>query len=135
MGLFPLGCDCIGSWPALARRRLWVGSSAFMAMALVQVLHDVLQSGIRWRVTLHACPDQGCLVRFEKTGKCGRLLHQESAQWNRLAGGFLLPRERVAGGMVPKYLVERIEAILRGSPLPARRAEREQVRGRLVRAR
>jgi hypothetical protein len=36
--------------------------------------------------------------------------------------------------MVPKYLVERIEAILRGSPLPARRAEREQVRGRLVRA-
>jgi hypothetical protein len=36
--------------------------------------------------------------------------------------------------MVPKYLVERIEAILRGSPLPARRSEREQVRGRLVRA-
>ena len=47
----------------------------------------------------------------------------------------LLPREQVAGGMVPKYLVERIEAILRGSPLPARRSEREQVRGRLVRAR
>ena len=110
-------------------------SSAFMAMALVQVLHDVLQSGIRWRVTLHVFPDQGSLVRFEKSGKGGRLLHQESAQWNRLAGGFLLPRERVAGGMVPKYLVERIEAILRGSPLPARRAEREQVRGRLVRAR
>jgi hypothetical protein len=37
--------------------------------------------------------------------------------------------------MVPKYLVERIEAILRGCPLPARRAEQEQVRGRLVRAR
>jgi hypothetical protein len=71
-------------------------------MAQVQVLHDVLQSGIRWRVTLHGCPDQGCLVRFEKSGKGGRLLHQESAQWNRLAGGFLLPRERVAGGMVPK---------------------------------
>ncbi len=105
-------------------------------MAQVQVLHDVLQSGIRWRVTLHACADQGSLVRFEKSGKAGRLLHQESAQWNRLAGGFLLPRERVAGGMVvPKYLVERIEAILRGSPLPARRSEREQVRGRLVRAR
>jgi len=64
-----------------------------------------------------------------------RLLHQESAHWNRLAGGFLLPREQVAGGMVPKYLVERIEAILRGSPLPARRAEREQVHERLVRAR
>jgi hypothetical protein len=106
-----------------------------MAMAQVQVLHDVLQGGIRWRVTLHACPDQGSLVRFEKSGKGGRLLHQESAQWNRLAGGFLLPRERVAGGMVPKYLVERIEAILRGSALPARRSEREQVRGRLVRAR
>jgi hypothetical protein len=43
--------------------------------------------------------------------------------------------ERVGGVMVPKYLVERIEAILRGSPLAASRAEREQVRGRLVRAR
>ena len=64
-----------------------------------------------------------------------RLFHQESAQWNQLAGGFLLHRERVAGGMVPTYLVERIEAILRGSPMPARRYEREQVRGRLVRAR
>ena len=63
-------------------------------------------------------------------------MHQESAQWNPLAGAtFLLPRERVADGMVPQYLVERIEAILRGSPLPARRAEREQVRGKLVRAR
>ena len=74
-------------------------------------------------------------MRFEKSGKGGRLLHEESAQWNRLAGGFLLPRERVAGEMFPKYLVERIEAILRGSPLPARHSEREQVRGRLVRAR
>ena len=44
-------------------------------------------------------------------------------------------QQAVAGGLVPKYLVERIEALLRGSPLPARRAEREQVRGRLVRAR
>ena len=133
--LVPIWMRLLGSWPALARRRLLVGSFAVMAMAQVQVLHDVLQSGIRWRVTLHACPGQGALVRFEKSGKGGRLLHQESAQWNQLAGGFLLPRERVAGGMVPKYLVERIEAILRGSPLPARRAEREQVRGRLVRAR
>jgi hypothetical protein len=106
-----------------------------MAIAQVQVLHDVLQNGIRWRVTLHTCSDQGCLVRFEKSGKGGRSLHHESAQWNPLAGGFLLPRERVAGGMVPKDLVDRIEAILRGSPLPARRYEREQVRGRLVRAR
>jgi len=51
-----------------------------MAMAQVQVLHDVLQSGNRWRVTVHACPDKGSLVRFEKSGKGGRLLHQESAQ-------------------------------------------------------
>lgn len=36
---------------------------------------------------------------------------------------------------MPKYLVVHIEAVLRGSPLPARRAEREQERGRLVRAR
>jgi hypothetical protein len=104
-------------------------------MVQFQVLHDVLQSGIRWHVTLHACPGQAALVHFEKSGKGGRLLHQESAKWNRPAGGFLLPREQVAGGMVPKYLVERIEAILRGSPLPARRSEREQVRGRVVRAR
>ena len=104
-------------------------------MAQVQVLHDVLQSGIRWRVTLHACPDQGSLVRFEKSGKGGRLLHQESAQWNRLAGGFLLPREWVAGGMVPKYLVERIEAHPAGSTPASQRLDREQVRGRLVRAR
>jgi hypothetical protein len=32
-------------------------------------------SGIPWRVTLHACSDQGCLVRFEKSGKGGRLFH------------------------------------------------------------
>jgi hypothetical protein len=107
-----------------------------MAMAQVQLLHDVIQSGIRWRVTLHACPGHVALVRFEKTGKGGRLLHQLLARWSPLYGaGFILPRDQVAGGLVPKYLVERIEAVLRGSPLPARRAEREQVRGRLVRAR
>jgi hypothetical protein len=101
-----------------------------MVMAQVQVLHDVLQSGIRWRVTLHACPNQWVIVRFEKSGKGGRLLHQESAQWNPLAGAtFLQPRERVASGTVPKCLVERIEAILRGSLLPAGGAEREQVWG------
>ncbi len=68
-----------------------------MAMAQAQVLHDVLQSGILCRVTLHACPDQGSVVRFEKSGKGGRLLHQESAQWNRLAGGFLLTRTLKTG--------------------------------------
>ena len=105
-------------------------------MAQVQVLHDVLQSGIRWRVTLHACPDQGSLVRFEKSGKGGRLLHQQIARWNPLYGAdFILPRDQVAGGLVPKYLVECIEEILRRSPLPARRAEQKQVRGRLARAR
>jgi len=72
-----------------------------MAMAQIQVLHDVLQSGIRWRVTHHACPNHGSLVRFDKSGNGERLLHLVSAQWNRLAGGFLLPRVRVAGGMVP----------------------------------
>jgi hypothetical protein len=59
-----------------------------MAMAQVLVLHDVIQSGIRWRVTLHTCPDQGCLVRFEKSGKGVRLLHQEYAQgisWLRVS--------------------------------------------------
>ena len=97
-------------------------------------MSGVCQVGLA-RHPLHVCPDHGTLVRFEKSGKGGRLLNQESAKWNQLAGGFLLPRERLAGGMVPKDLVERIAAILRGSPLPARRSEREQVRGRLVRAR
>ena len=101
-----------------------------MAMAQVQVLHDVLQSGIRWRVTLYCDSAAGALVRFEKTGKGGRLLYQQLARWSPLYGaGF------IAGGLMPKYLVEHIEAVLRGSPLPARRVEREQVRGRLVRAR
>jgi len=105
-----------------------------MAMAQVQVLHDVLQSGICWRVTLYCDSAAGALVRFEKTGKVGRLLHQQLARWSPLyAAGFILPRDQVAGGLVLKYLVERIEAVLRGSPLPPRRADREQVRGRLVR--
>jgi hypothetical protein len=57
-----------------------------MAIAQVQDLHDLIQSGICWRVTLHACHKQGCLVRFEKSGKGGRLWHQESGQLNLLAG-------------------------------------------------
>jgi hypothetical protein len=56
-----------------------------MAMAQVQVLHDVLQCGIRWRVTLHAFPDQGSLVRFEESGGGGRLLNLQFAHWNPLA--------------------------------------------------
>ena len=111
-------------------------TSAVMAMAQIQVLHDVLQSGIHWRVTLYCDSAAGALVRFEKTRKGGRLLHQLLARWSPLYGAvFILPRDQVVGGLVPKYLVEHIEAVLRGSPLPARRSEREQVRGGLVRAR
>jgi hypothetical protein len=100
-----------------------------MAMAQVQVLHDVLQSGIRWRVTLYCDSAAAALVRFEKTGKGGRLLHQQLARWSPLYGaGFILPRDQVAGGLMPNYLVEHIEAVLRGSPLPAKRSERQQVR-------
>jgi len=114
---------------------LCVGFAAVMGMAQVQVLDDVLQSGIRWRVTLHACLDQGSLVRFEKSGKGGRLLHQESGPesscWSHLP---VAPRAG-SGWDCAQILVERIEAILRGSPLLAGRSERELVRGRLVRFR
>ena len=44
----------------------------------------------------------------------------------------LHPREQVAGGLLPRCLVERIEALLRGAPLPRRRREWGQVHGRLV---
>jgi len=105
-------------------------------MADAQVLHDVLKSGIRWRVTLPCDSAAGVLVRFEKTGKGGRLLHGEITRWSPLYGvDFMHPRDRVAGGMVPRCLVERIEAQLRLLPLPSRRLERLPERGRLVRAR
>jgi hypothetical protein len=55
-----------------------------MAIAQVQVLHAVLKSGIRWRVTLYCDSAAGALVRFEKTGKGGRLLHQQLARWSPL---------------------------------------------------
>jgi hypothetical protein len=112
------------------------GPSAVAAMAKGQILHDVLQSGIRWRVTLlpSARPEGSPLVVFEKRGKGGRLLHWEQARWSLLhSGGFLTPREQVSGGLVPRCLVERIEAQLRGAELPRRRSEWGQVRGRLVR--
>lgn len=100
-------------------------------MADVQVLHDVLQSGIRWRVTLHSLAGE---LSLEKTGKGGRLLHHELTRWSPFHGtGFLVPRQQVAGGLVPRRLIESIEAQLRGAPLPARRLAREQLRGRLVR--
>ena len=105
-------------------------------MAKAQILHDVLQSGIRWRVTLlpSTSPEGSPVVLFEKRGKGGRLLHWEQARWSLLhSGGFLTPREQVSGGLVPRCLVERIEAQLRGAELPRRRSEWGQVRGRLVR--
>jgi len=65
-----------------------------MAMAQVQVLHDVLQSGIRWRVTFYCDSAAGALVRFEKTGKGGRLLHQQLARWSPLYGAGFKDRAR-----------------------------------------
>ena len=55
-------------------------------MAPVQVLHAVLQSGIRWRVTPYCDSAAGALVRFETTGKAARLLHQQLARWSLLDG-------------------------------------------------
>jgi len=68
-----------------------------MAMTQVQVLHDVLQSGIRLCVTLYDSPDLGSLVRFEKSGKGGRLCIRNRPSGIGWLGGFLLTRERVAG--------------------------------------
>ena len=47
---------------------------------MVQVLHAVLQSGIRWRLTLYCDSAAGALVRFETNGKGGRLLPQQLAR-------------------------------------------------------
>jgi len=63
-------------------------------MAQVQVLHAVLQSGIRWRVTHYCDSAAGALVRFEKTCKGGRLLHQQLARWSPLDG----PTSRIGPG-------------------------------------
>ncbi len=77
------------SWPAHGLGSHWVDESwilaspyaapplgrSFAVMAQVQVLHDVLQGGVRWRVTFFVCPNQGSLVRLEKSGKGGRVLH------------------------------------------------------------
>jgi hypothetical protein len=72
-------------------------------------------------------------VLFEKRGKGGRLLHRRQARWSPLdSADFLHPRRQVAGGLIPCCLVQRIEALLRGAPLPPRRRDWAQVRGRLV---
>ena len=87
------------------------------------VLLDQQQRRLRWRVVL------------EKRGKGGRLLHSERARWCALASAvFLHPREQVAGGPIPRWLIERVEALLRGAPLPRQRRQWQQVRGRLIRS-
>ena len=75
-------------------------------------------------------PIRGAWCALRKAARAGGYCISNLPSGIGWLGGFLLPCERVAGGMVPKYLLERIEAILRGSPLPARGAEREQVRAR-----
>jgi hypothetical protein len=99
----------------------------------VQVLLDLQQRRIRWRVLLVPRPGSTPLVLFEKRGKGGRLLHRRQARWSRFeSADFLHPRRQVPGGLLPRCLVERIEALLRGAPLPRRRREWEQLHGRLV---
>jgi hypothetical protein len=99
----------------------------------VQVLLDLQQRRIRWRVLLVPRPGSTPLVLFEKRGKGGRLLHRRQARWSPWHGtAFIHPRDQVAGGLLPRCLVERIEALLRGAPLPRRRREWAQVHGRLV---
>lgn len=122
MGLFPLGFGCCARFmPVISWHRICVRSSGIMDTAQVQALHVVIQKRICWRFTLPApCqPLTGvCLVRFEKSGKGRRLWHQESGQLNHLAGWLLLPRERVAGGMIPYYSMHRTKAVLRGHAAP-----------------
>ncbi len=102
----------------------------------VQVLLDLQQRRIRWRVLLVPRPGSAPLVLIEKIGKGGRVLHQRRAFWSRLDPvDFIHPRRQVSGGSIPRCLVERIEALLRGAPLPRRRRDWGQVHGRLVRAR
>ncbi len=98
-----------------------------------QLLLDLQQRRIRWRVLLVPRPGSTPLVLFEKRGKGGRLLHRRQARWSPWHGtAFIHPRDQVAGGLIPRCLVERIEALLRGAPLPRRRREWAQVHGRLV---
>jgi len=89
-----------------------------------QVLLDLQQRRIRWRVLLVSRPDDLPLVLIEKIGKGGRVLHQHRVLWSRLDPvDFIHPRRQVSGGSIPRCLVERIEALLRGAPLPRRRRD------------
>jgi hypothetical protein len=98
------------------------------------VLVDQQQRRLRWRVVLSLQPGVAPVVVLEKRGKGGRLLHSEQARWNAYASAaFLHPRDQVAGGPIPRWLIERVEALLRGAPLPRQRRQWEQVHGRLIR--
>jgi hypothetical protein len=100
----------------------------------VWVLLDRRQRHLRWRVLLAARAGAAPVVLLEKRGKGGRLLHSEQARWCPYSSaGFLHPCEQVAGGAIPRWLIERVESLLRGAPLPRKRREWEQVRGRLIR--
>jgi hypothetical protein len=95
---------------------------SFSSVPREWVLVDQQQRRLRWRVVL------------EKRGKGGRVLHSEQARWCALASAaFLHPRDQVAGGPIPRWLIERVEALLRGAPLPRQRRQWEQVHGRLIR--
>lgn len=64
-------------------------------------------------------PDDLPLVFIEKIGIGGRVLHRRRALWSRLDPvDFIHPLRQVSGGSIPRYLVVRIEALLRGAPLP-----------------
>ena len=125
-----------GAGPPVGRSSVPLPMASVLSCPLppVQVLLDLQQRRIRWRVLLVSRPDDLPLVFIEKIGKGGRLLHRRRALWSRLDPvDFIHPRRQVSGGSVPRCLVERIEALLRGAPLPRRRREWGQVHGRLVR--
>ena len=111
-----------------------MADSWFSSVPREWVLVDQQQRRLRWRVVLSLQPGVAPVVVLEKRGKGGRLLHSEQARWCALASAvFLHPREQVAGGPIPRWLIERVEALLRGAPLPRQRRQWEQVHGRLVR--
>jgi exodeoxyribonuclease V alpha subunit len=103
------------------------------------------------RVTFHSAESGFCVLRIKARGHrdlvtvVGHAAEISAGEWVTVSGTWVNSREhgqqfkasflKASAPTTAEGLVERIEAILRGSPLPVRRAEREQVRGRLVRAR
>jgi hypothetical protein len=91
------------------------GHEDFMTGGWVRVLVGAEQRQ-RHRAGMERAEADG-LVLFEKRGKGGRLLHLRQARWRPWHGAdFLQPRDQLAGGLIPRCLVERIEALLRGAP-------------------